>query len=123
MLVLLALPSAAQEMSGVWLSPDWFFPGTRRYTEGEVRGVARDVFDRLKKQNVTSVFLETFLRGYGICPTIEQPARNSEARVVSYHPEQPTHPVYPHLLWNYTVQFDTVLDPLQIFIEEGQAAG
>ncbi len=123
MLVLLALPSAAQEMSGVWLSPDWFFPGTRRYTESEVRGVARDVFDRLKKQNVTSVFLETFLRGYGICPTIEQPARNSEARVVAYHPEQPTHPVYPHLLWNYTVQFDTVLDPLQIFIEEGQAAG
>lgn len=117
------LPASAQELSGVWLSPDWFFPGNRHYSETQVRATARAVFEELESKQVTSVFLETFLRGYGICPTIQQPARNKEARVVPYAPDQGSHPVYPHLEWDYTVQFDTVIDPLQIFIEEGQAAG
>ena len=57
----LAISSSAQDISGVWLSPDWYFPGNRRYTEGEVRQTARAVFQKLAKKNVDSVFLETFL--------------------------------------------------------------
>ena len=125
-LLLVALsPSflAAQELTGVWLSPDWFFPGDRRYSEQEVRETARQVFATLSQQNVDSVFFETFLRGYSISPTIETTARGQTAKVLPYSPGGSTHPVYPHLQWNYRVEFGTVLDPLQIFIEEGQAAG
>ena len=119
----LAVSCSAQDISGVWLSPDWYFPGNRRYTEGEVRQTARAVFDKLARKNVDSVFLETFLRGYGICPSIQPGSRGQDVSVVPYEPGSKSHPVYPHLSWNYTVEFDTVLDPLQIFVEEGQAAG
>ena len=70
-----------------------------------------------------TVFLETFLRGYGICPAITRDDRSKTAQVLPYSPGQEGHPVYPHLQWDYTVEFGTVLDPLQIFIEEGQASG
>ncbi len=113
----------AQEMAGVWLSPDWFFPGDRQYSAQEVRRTARSVFETLAEKDVDNVFLETFLRGYGICPSIQQGERGQDARVVAYQPGGQGHPVYPHLEWDYQVQYDTVLDPLQIFIEEGQAAG
>ena len=122
-LLCLTRPGASQELSGVWLSPDWFFPGQRRYTEAEVRERARLVFEELQGKNVDNVFLETFLRGYGICPTIQKGPRGKDSTVLYYQPGQKSHPVYPHLEWDYTVQYDTVLDPLQIFIEEGQAAG
>lgn len=112
-----------QELSGVWISPDWFFPGHRRYSENEVREKAQSVFEELQDKDVDSVFLETFLRGYGICPAIRKGPRGEDSQVVYYRPDDESHPVYPHLEWNYTVQYDTVLDPLQIFIEEGQAAG
>jgi uncharacterized lipoprotein YddW (UPF0748 family) len=112
-----------QELAGVWLSPDWFFPGSRNYTEQEVRQTARAVFANLKDKNVDSVFLETFLRGYGICPHIEKGERGRDSSVLDYVPGTESHPVYPHLDWSYSVQYDTVLDPLQIFVEEGLAVG
>ena len=123
MLLLLGHPLGAQELTGVWLSPDWFFPGDRRYSEAEVRRTARDVMEKLASQRVDTVFLETFLRGYGICPSIDRDDRAKTASVVPYSAGRQGHPVYPHLQWNYAVQFDTVLDPLQIFIEEGQIQG
>lgn len=113
----------AQDLSGVWISPDWFFPGERSYSETEIRKRARSVFENLSDKNVNAVFLETFLRGYGICPPIQVGARGQDAQVLDYRPGAQGHPVYPHLNWDYRIQYDTVLDPLQIFIEEGQAAG
>lgn len=119
----LSVMTGAQELTGIWLSPDWFFPGDRAYSETEVRATARRVMEDLSTMNVDSVFLETFLRGYGICPAIDSDQRKHTASVVRYLPGKQGHPVYPHLDWNYRVEFGTVLDPLQIFIEEGQAAG
>lgn len=117
-------PSLAREdMTGVWLSPDWFFPGDRRYSESEVRHTARMVMEDLKHKDVDTIFLETFLRGYGICPAIARDESTRTANVVAYSAGETGHPVYPHLSWNYKVEFDTVLDPLQIFVEEGLAAG
>lgn len=107
----------------MWLSPDWFFPGTRSYTEQEVRQSAAGVFEELRAREVDTVFLETFLRGYGVCPSIALDAGKRNATVVDYRPGQEGFPVYPHLRWDYRVEFETVLDPLQIFIEEGQAQG
>lgn len=119
-LVLLTCQLSARELEGVWLSPDWLFPGTRRYSEQEVRSTARATFEALQAQGITDVFLETFLRGYAIAPAIER-ARYS-AEVVPYQPGVAGIPVYPHLYWNYRVEAETVLDPLQIFIEEGELA-
>ena len=119
-----ASPVLAQDLSGKWLSPDWMFPGSRsHYSEKQVRTQARRVLQNMSDNGIDAVFLETFLRGYGICPTIETDARGKNARVLSYQPGTETHPVYPHLNWNYRVEYDTVIDPLQIFIEEAQLAG
>jgi uncharacterized lipoprotein YddW (UPF0748 family) len=122
-LSLLGQSAWAQELTGVWISPDWFFPGDRRYSEAEVRETARWVMDDLKEKNVDTVFLETFLRGYGICPSIQRDDRAKTAELIPYSPGTQGHPVYPHLQWDYNIEFGTVLDPLQIFIEEGQANG
>ena len=123
MLIILGGPTTAQELTGVWLSPDWFFPGDHRYSEAEVRRTARSVMEKLSTQGVDTVFLETFLRGYGICPSIDRDDRAKTASVIPYNAGKQGHPVYPHLQWNYAVEFDTVIDPLQIFIEEGQLKG
>ncbi len=108
-------------MVGVWLSPDWLFPGTRQYGELEVRRVARQTMAHLAKQGVTAVFLETFLRGYSICPAVE--IKNHTARVVPYRPGEGGVPVYPHLSWNFRTEGDEVIDTLQIFIQEGRNQG
>lgn len=122
--ILTSLPAVAQNVSGKWLSPDWMFPGSRRsYSEQEVRKQARRVLQEMADEGVNSVFLETFLRGYSICPSIELDGQSKKARVVAYQPGTQSHPVYPHLSWNYRVEYDTVIDPLQIFIEEAQLAG
>lgn len=124
LILLSAMPiSAQEEVNGVWLSPDWYFPGTRKYTETEIRDTATQLFTNLKARNVDAVFFETLLRGYAICPPIEKGARGQNASVLRYQPGQSGFPVYPHLEWNYRVEFDTVIDPLQIFIEEGLAKG
>lgn len=124
MLALLSLtPLTAQEVNGVWLSPDWYFPGTRKYTEQEVRDTAAQLFANLRDRNVDAVFLETFLRGYAVCPPIQKGTRGQDASVITYQPGRLGFPTYPHLQWRYRVEFGTVLDPLQIFIEEGQAKG
>lgn len=109
------------ELVGVWLSPDWLFPGTRQYGEAEVRRVARQTMAHLAKQGVTDVFLETFLRGYAICPAVE--IKNHTARVVPYQKGGQGIPVYPHLNWNFRVEGDEVIDTLQIFIQEGREQG
>ena len=118
LLVLLTAQLPARELEGVWLSPDWLFPGTRRYTEAEVRATARETFEALQAQGITDVFLETFLRGYAIAPAIERERYSAE--IIDYQPGVAGIPVYPHLFWNYRVEAETVIDPLQIFIEEGQ---
>ncbi len=117
---LLAIPSGADDLAGVWLSPDWLFPGTRRYSEEEVRQGAREAVEALANQKITDIFLETFLRGYSIAPAIER--ERYDAAVIPYGSRQGI-PVYPHLSWNYRVEIDTVLDPLQIFIEEASLHG
>lgn len=109
---LLAAPTSARELSGAWISPDWLLPGHRTYREPEVRQIARETMTKLADSGVDTVFLETFLRGNGICRSISSPADSPES-----------FPPYPHLDWNYRVEFDTVLDPLQIFIEEAQLVG
>ncbi|MEW6284294.1 MAG: hypothetical protein AB1758_37110, partial [Candidatus Eremiobacterota bacterium] len=108
-------------MVGVWLSPDWLFPGTRQYSETEVRRVARQTMAHLSRQGVTTVFLETFLRGYSICPAVER--SQYTARVLPYQPGRSGLPVYPHLEWNYRVEGGKVMDTLQIFIDEGRNQG
>jgi uncharacterized lipoprotein YddW (UPF0748 family) len=109
----------ARELSGAWISPDWFFPGHRSYSEQDVRKIARRTLNNLSADGVDTVFLETFLRGYSICPAIEK----DPLRTVSYGETESSFPVYPHLNWKYRTEFDTVLDPLQIFIEEAQLVG
>lgn len=122
-LLLLALAPAAgaREVSGAWLSPDWVFPGDRDYSEQDVRKIARRKLAQLADQGVDTVFLETFLRGYSICPTIE--TLSGSPRAVEYGQSETSFPVYPHLLWKYRTDFNTVVDPLSIFIEEGQLVG
>lgn len=105
------------------MSPDWYFPGNRSYSEQEVRLTARRVLSSVAEDGVTDVFLETFLRGYGICPSIEMAPNGQVLRIMDYMPRTATHPVYPHLNWGYRTQIDTVIDPLQIFIEEGELVG
>lgn len=122
-LALTGLSAGAQEVNGVWLSPDWYFPGPRKYTEAEVRDTAGRLFDTLKERHIDTVYLETFLRGYGICPAIADAKRGEDVKPIPYVPGQSGFPVYPHLQWNYRTEFDTLLDPLQIFIEEGQTRG
>ena len=117
----LSMGAVAQQVSGAWISPDWFLPGTRDYTEQDVRKVARKTLAQLSQDGVDTVFLETFLRGYSICPTIETGAGGP--RPVAYGQTESSFPVYPHLNWKYRVQFETVLDPLQIFIEEANLMG
>jgi uncharacterized lipoprotein YddW (UPF0748 family) len=117
----LVTASSAQQLSGAWVSPDWFLPGDRSYTEQDVRKAARQTLSQLASEGVDTVFLETFLRGYSICPTIE--TTPTGPRVLAYGQSQSSFPVYPHLDWKYRTQYDTVLDPLQIFIEEAQLDG
>jgi uncharacterized lipoprotein YddW (UPF0748 family) len=118
----LTIACGARELSGAWLSPDWFFPGDRQYREQDVRKIARRTLAQLADDGVDTVFLETFLRGYSICPTIRVSAGGPPS-TVAYGQTEASFPVYSHLGWNYRVEFDTVLDPLQIFIEEAQLVG
>ena len=120
LVLLLTISCWGRELEGVWLSPDWFFPGTRKYSEAEVRSVARDTLEALAERGITDVFLETFLRGYAIAPGIKREAY--KAKIVPYVPRTSGIPVYPHLTWNYKIEADTVVDPLTIFIEEGELA-
>jgi uncharacterized lipoprotein YddW (UPF0748 family) len=119
----LCLAAGARQLSGAWISPDWYFPGERNYSEQDVRKVARRTLSQLADDGVDTVFLETFLRGYSICPTIEKDGQNGAPRVVWYGESPSSFPVYPHLEWRYRAEFETVLDPLQIFIEEAQVVG
>ena len=51
---------------GAWVSPDWFFPGTRRYSEFDIRQTARKTLQAMAEQGINNIFLETYLRGYSI---------------------------------------------------------
>lgn len=111
-----------RDLSGAWISPDWYFPGDRVYSESEVRKIARNAMTKLADEGVDTVFLETFLRGNGICRPIEKdPSGRPSVLTRTDQPE--SFPAYRHLNWNYRTEFDSVLDPLQIFIEEGQLVG
>ncbi len=113
--------ASARDLSGAWVSPDWFLPGNRNYREQDVRVLARNTVTRLADRGVDTVFLETFLRGNGICRPIQLESGRPAVMTSSASPE--SFPAYPHLNWNYRTEFDTVLDPLQIFIEEAQLVG
>lgn len=98
-------------VQGAWVSPDWFLPGTRKYNEEEVRARSRKILRQLAANGFNTVFLETFLRGYCIAPSIK------DARVTN------DMPVYPHLRWNYRSDGVKVYDTLQIFVDEAQDQG
>ncbi len=120
--ILLPSGASARDLSGAWISPDWFLPGTRAYREQDVRKIARDTVTSLADGGVDSVFWETFLRGNGICRPIVTDSNGRPALLTSDSTAE-SFPAYPHLNWNYRVEFDTMLDPLQIFIEEAQLVG
>lgn len=110
-----------QQLSGAWISPDWFLPGSRSYAEEDVRRASQQELSRLKGQGIDTVFLETFLRGTSICPTIYE--GEGSPQVVAYRPDTDSTPVYPHLSWKYRQDLGVVQDPLSIFIEEAGLAG
>ena len=114
----LGVKAAPGGVSGVWLAPDWILPGTRSYTEDEVRRIARQTLERLAAEGVNTVFLETWLRGYSIAPGIQ--TANYRAAVQPFRPGIEGLPVYRHLRWDYRVLADEVQDPLQIFIDEAR---
>ncbi len=99
------------QMQGAWVSPDWFLPGNRQYDENEVRMRSRRMLAGLSQAGFNAVFLETFLRGYSIAPSIENGRPGKDL------------PIYPHLRWNYRYDGAKVYDTLQIFIDEAQAQG
>ncbi len=109
------------EFIGVWLSPDWFFPGTQRYSEAQIRTTARKVMSSLADQGVSDVFFESFLRGQSIVPATKAVGRNIVLSKSS--PGTDGLAMYPHLAWNFRVEVDTVVDTLGIFIEEGRIHG
>lgn len=99
------------QMQGAWVSPDWFLPGTRQYDEKEVRVRSRRLLAGLASAGFNAVFLETFLRGYSIAPSIDSGRPSKDL------------PVYPHLRWNYRYDGAKVYDTLQIFVDEARAHG
>lgn len=127
LLILLALlaPLGARAASsgvvGVWLSPDWVLPGTRSYTEEEVRRIARRTLQELSATGVNTVFLETWLRGYSIAPGIRN--ESYKAELLDFRPGQQGLPMYRHLKWKHRVLQDEVQDTLQIFIDEAKPFG
>lgn len=112
---------SAQELAGAWVSPDWYLPGGRSYSEADVRKATRKVLAKLVSEGVDTVFLETFLRGTSICPTIDE--TSGTLRVLAYPSTPGSFPVYPHFMWSYSLSGDSVGDPLQIFIDEAQQVG
>ena len=99
------------QIQGAWVSPDWFLPGPHQYNEKEVRTRSRRMLTGLANSGFNTVFLETFLRGYSIAPSIEGGRPTNDL------------PVYPHLRWNYRYDGAKVYDTLQIFIDEARAQG
>ena len=106
---------------GVWLAPDWFLPGVRKYDEAAVRSSARRVLRGLSEAGVNAVFLETFLRGYCLAPGVV--GGRYKVRPLPYIPGRQGLPPYPHLEWKFRVEVDCVVDPLEVFIQEGRSLG
>lgn len=107
---------------GAWVSPDWFFPGTQKYNEFDVRQTARRILQEMAQQGINNIFLETYLRGYSIAGV---PNKSSG----SYQPisegvlPQGQLPVYRHLNWPYRIENGIPVDSLQIFIQEATPLG
>jgi uncharacterized lipoprotein YddW (UPF0748 family) len=99
------------QVQGAWVAPDWFLPGTRQYTENDVRVRSRRLLAGLAAAGFNTVFLETFLRGYSIAPSISNGRPTKDL------------PVYPHLRWNYRYDGAKVYDTLQIFVDEARLQG
>jgi uncharacterized lipoprotein YddW (UPF0748 family) len=109
------------EFIGVWISPDWLFPGTQRYSEAQVRSTARRVMSNLAGQGVSDVFFESFLRGQSIAPAAQARGRSV---TLCKDPNSSEHlALYPHLAWDFRVEVDSVVDTLGIFIDEGRSHG
>jgi hypothetical protein len=52
----LTMACGARELSGAWLSPDWFLPGDRDYREQDIRKIARRTLAELADDGVDTVF-------------------------------------------------------------------
>ncbi len=106
-------------VKGAWLSPDWLFPGPTRYSEADVRRIAAQTLDQVKRQGINTVFLETMLRGTTICPAV---AVASDGTVSAATPELQAryYPVYQPLAFDFRVENGEPVDTLQIFIDEGR---
>ncbi|MHC9543784.1 MAG: hypothetical protein AB9903_30085 [Vulcanimicrobiota bacterium] len=106
-----------QTVWGAWISPDWFFPGTRKYNEFDVRLTARKLMEELAAQGVNHIFLETFLRGYSIAAVPDK--TNGLLQIPTDGPVLPGQlPLYRHLNWSIRVENGKPIDTLQIFIDE-----
>jgi uncharacterized lipoprotein YddW (UPF0748 family) len=121
MLAAASLPAGAvwedQTVWGAWISPDWFFPGTRKYNEFDVRQTASKLLDELAAQGVNNIFLETFLRGYTIAAIPDKTSGLLNIPADGPVPKGQL-PIYRHLNWNFRVENGKPIDTLQIFIEE-----
>lgn len=107
---------------GAWISPDWFFPGTRNYDEFDVRQTARKLMQDMHQQGINNIFLETYLRGYTIA-AIPDKATGAIQPVIEGPLPPGQVPIYKHLNWHFRKENGSPVDTLQIFIEEGAPLG
>ncbi len=106
-----------QAVWGAWISPDWFFPGTRKYNEFDVRQTAHKLIEELAAQGINHIFLETFLRGYTIAAIPDK--TNGLLHIPTEGPVPAGQlPLYRHLNWSIRVENGKPIDTLQIFIDE-----
>lgn len=113
---------ADEPVWGAWISPDWFFPGTRSYSEFDVRQTARRTLEMMAQQGINNVFLETYLRGYSIAGISDRLSGTYQAVSEGSIPKGQL-PVYRHLNWPFRVSVGSAVDTLQIFIEEAAPLG
>lgn len=108
--------SRSSEFIGVWISPDWYFPGEKVYSENQVRQQARRVLSSLANSGVSDVFFESFLRGQSVCPAVQLEGRSVRLGGESLK-------TYPHLRWSFRTEYDSVVDSLEIWISEAKTFG
>lgn len=107
---------------GAWISPDWFFPGTEKYSEYKVRQIVRQNLEELKKQGINNIFLETYLRGYSIAAVPDKNFGWYETPSEGFIPKGQL-PIYRHLNWSFRVEVGKPMDTLQVFIDEAAPLG
>ncbi|MDQ7824754.1 MAG: family 10 glycosylhydrolase [Candidatus Eremiobacteraeota bacterium] len=107
---------------GAWISPDWFFPGTHRYHEYEIRAIVKEQLGAIARQGINTIFVETFLRGYSIAAIPDSTSGTLNAPSLGPLPPGQV-PLYSHLNWPFRIENGTPIDTLQIFIDEAAPLG